>query len=339
MNYTARNFLITGGAGFIGSHFIIYLLNKYKDVKVINLDKLTYAANLTHLDAIKNHPHYHFVKGDICDKHLLTNLLAQNHIDTIINFAAESHVDRSIANPAIFIETNVLGTHNLLECALIAWKKQFNLNPSLCRFHQISTDEVYGSLKLDEPAFTEKSRYQPNSPYSASKAAADHCVTAYAHTFGLPATISNCSNNYGIHQHPEKLIPKIINCCIQEQSIPIYGDGKNIRDWIFVDDHCQAIDSILQHGELGACYNVGGSEEINNITLAQLICQNMDALVPENAPHQRLIQFVKDRPGHDFRYAINSDLLKTTTGWTAKTKIRPTLIDFIKSKIHQYEVA
>lgn len=339
MNYVPKNLLITGGAGFIGSHFIIYLLNKYQGVKVINLDKLTYAANLANLDSINNHPHYYFIKGDICDKSLLTELLNKNKIDTIVNFAAESHVDRSIEEPTIFINTNVLGTQNLLECALTAWKKQFNLDPSLCRFHQISTDEVYGSLKLDEPPFTENSHYQPNSPYSASKAAADHLVSAYSHTFGLPVTLSNCSNNYGIHQNPEKLIPKIIQCCLQWQSIPIYGNGQNIRDWIFVDDHCQAIDSILHYGKIGVRYNVGGSEEINNITIARFICKTMDALVPENEPHQCLIQFVKDRPGHDFRYAINSDLLKITTGWSAKTKIRPMLIDFIKSKICQYEVA
>jgi len=335
MNHIPKNILITGGAGFIGSHFIIYLLEKYKNIQIFNLDKLTYAANLNHLDSIKNYPHYHFIKGDIGDKKLVIELLLQHSIDTIINFAAESHVDRSIIDPETCIYTNVVGTQNMLACAVQVWQKLFNLNPDHCRFHQISTDEVYGSLKLNEPAFTENSRYQPSSPYSASKAAADHWVRAYFNSYMLPATVSICSNNYGQHQHSEKLIPKIIQCCLEMENIPIYGNGENIRDWLYVDDHCEAIDIILHHGQIGLTYNVGGGEEISNIAMAQLICQIMDSLLPEYAPHNHLIQFIQDRPGHDFRYAINSDFLRNAMAWSPKHKISDILPQLIITKLKQ----
>ncbi len=328
--------LVTGGAGFIGSHFVLYALQKYPTLKIINLDKLTYAANLNNLNNVINHPNYKFVKGDICDSHLVAEILSRNKIDIIVNFAAETHVDRSIADPLPFIHSNIEGVYHLLNCAYLYWQEKFNLDPQLCRFHQISTDEVYGSLKLDEPAFTENSLYQPNSPYAASKASADHLIHAYHKTYGLPITISHCSNNYGSHQHQEKLIPKIIECCIEQISIPLYKDGRNIRDWIFVEDHCQAIDLILRHGIIGKHFNIGGCEEISNLGIAKLICQIMDKLVDENAPHERLITFVKDRPGHDFRYAINSDLLKSITGWQPKTRLKHALHQLIQSKMVTY---
>lgn len=336
MSFIFRNILVTGGAGFIGSHFILYALKKYGNIKIINLDKLTYAANLNHLDSVEQHTNYHFIQGDIGEAAQVTHLLLKYEIDTLINFAAETHVDRSIVDPFSFIHNNIQGTHHLLHCALQYWQKKFSLDPQRCRFHQISTDEVYGSLQMGDPAFAEHSPYQPNSPYAASKAAADHLVQAYHKTYGLPITISNCSNNYGNHQHREKLIPKIIQCCIEQQPIPLYKDGKNIRDWIFVEDHCNAIDHILQYGKIGQRYNVGGKNEMTNLHIAQLICKKMDPIFPENAPHERLITFVKDRPGHDFRYAINSQLLESTTGWRPSTRLDAMLHHLIHSKIPCY---
>lgn len=335
MAFSPKNILVTGGAGFIGSHFIIYMLQRYKNINIINLDKLTYAASLDNLNSIKHYSNYRFIKGDICDPILIPKILREYAIDTLINFAAESHVDRSIEDSSVFIVSNVQGTHNLLKHSLNYWQSQFNLDQSLCRFHQISTDEVYGSLKLEDLAFTEESPYRPNSPYSASKAAADHIVKAFFQTYHLPITISNCSNNYGAHQHFEKLIPKIIHCCLELQPIPIYSNGQNIRDWIHSEDHCSAIDLILQQGKIGQNYNVGGSTEISNIDMTLTICDIMDNLIPENAPHQDLITFVKDRPGHDFRYAIDTDLMKSM-GWTAKTQLKNALIHLVKLKLSNY---
>ncbi len=336
MSFTPHKILITGGAGFIGSHFIIYLLQRYSDIEIFNLDKLTYAANLRNLEEVNQSKNYHFLKGDILDSNLITQILTEFKIDTIVNFAAESHVDRSIDDPAPFIETNIHGTYNLLQCSFQYWRKQFNLNPEKCRFHQISTDEVYGCLKIDDPAFTENSPYHPNSPYSASKASADHLVQAYFRTYKLPITISNCSNNYGANQHIEKLIPKIIHNCINQQPIPIYNDGSNIRDWIFVEDHCRGIDAILRQAPIGQHYNLGGNEELDNLTIVQLVCDEFDKIFPENLPHRRLITFVKDRPGHDFRYAINNNLLYSITGWQPKIRLRETLEHLIQLKLLAY---
>lgn len=315
MSYKPKNILVTGGAGFIGSHFILTMLNKYDDITIINLDKLTYAANLNYLADVSLHSNYHFIKGDIGDRTLVSMLMQEYNIDTVINFAAESHVDRSIETPEIFITTNVLGTQVLLDCALKYWQDSCDLSPEKCRFHQISTDEVYGALGPDDDPFTEQSQFAPNSPYSSSKAAADHFVRAYHRTYDLPITISHCSNNYGAHQHSEKLIPKIIQCCFESKPIPIYNDGSNIRDWLFVDDHGEAVDAILHEGVVGQRYNVGGGFEVSNLELTKIICGTLDKLNPDNAPHENLITFVKDRPGHDWRYAINHDLLTEHTGW------------------------
>jgi len=313
MTYQPKLVLITGGAGFIGSKFIVYWLKHYSDSVIVNLDKLTYAANLDHLTSLADLPNYHFVRGDIIDTALVDQLLHEHHIDTIVHFAAESHVDRSISEPEAFINTNVIGTHSLLKAALSYWEK-YQLDPARCRFHHISTDEVYGTLAATTPAFTEQSPYQPNSPYSASKAASDHIVRAYHHTYGLPATISNCSNNYGPHQHAEKLIPTVIRSLQQCQAIPVYGDGSNIRDWLYVDDHCQAIDCILHHGEVGQVYNVGGECEISNLGLVRKLCQLYDQKTGKKDSEQ-MISFVTDRPGHDRRYAIDIQRIKQTLHW------------------------
>lgn len=256
--YHPRNFLITGGAGFIGSHFILQLLQQHPNITVTNLDALTYAAMPENLASVAQDGRYQFVQADINNKDVVMRLLREKNIDTIVHFAAESHVDRSILQPAAFIQTNVLGTFCLLECARQYWLIEKHYQHQQCRFHHISTDEVYGSLEKTAPAFTEQHAYEPNSPYSASKAGSDHLVRAYYHTYGLPMTLSNCSNNYGPHQHPEKLIPTVIHACLQQQPIPVYGDGTNIRDWLFVTDHCAGIEQVIRQGKLGEKYNLGG---------------------------------------------------------------------------------
>lgn len=293
--------LITGGCGFIGSNFIRYILNKYPDYKVINLDKLTYAGNPDNLKSIENNPHYKFVKGDICDIELVTELVKE--ADIIVHFAAESHVDRSIKESSVFIKTNVLGTHALLEAARVNGNK---------RFHHISTDEVFGSLKLDDKRkFDEKTPYNPRSPYSASKAAADHLVRAYFHTHKLPITISNCSNNYGPYQYPEKIIPLFITNLIDKKKVPVYGKGLNVRDWIYVEDHCEAIDLIIHKGKIGGTYCVGGDCEKQNIELTKEILKNFNC-------NDSMIEFVEDRKGHDLRYALDSTKIKKELGWKQK---------------------
>lgn len=303
MNYQPKNILVTGGAGFIGSHYVDLLLENAK-ANVINLDALTYAGKMENIAKANENSRHHFVHGNICDKELIDRLFTQFHIDTVVHFAAESHVDRSITGPELFIETNVLGTQSLLEVARQHWQQR-KLSPTECRFHMISTDEVYGSLSDEEPAFTELTRYQPNSPYAASKAAADHIVRAYYHTYKLPITLSNCSNNYGTRQDNEKLIPKVIQACLHQQTIPVYGTGANTRDWIHVIDHCRMVDWVVHHGQLGEGYNLGSQCERKNIDLIRYICKVFDELRPNHAPHDRLISFVTDRAGHDFRYAIN----------------------------------
>ena len=316
-----KTILVTGGAGFIGANFVPYFCEKYPDYQIINLDKLTYAGNLDNLKECHDMNNYTFVQGDICDVSMLEKLFAEYDIRGVIHFAAESHVDNSITGPRPFIETNILGTFNLLETARKYWMtapNQYKEGYENCRFHHISTDEVYGTLG-DTGLFEETTAYAPNSPYSASKASSDFLVRAYFHTFGMNVTTSNCSNNYGPKQHPEKLIPKIISNCLAEKPIPIYGDGKNIRDWLYVLDHCKAIDLIYHKGKAGETYNVGGRNERNNLEIVHTICAILDEKRPrKSGKYADLITFVKDRAGHDKRYAIDATKLETELGWKAE---------------------
>lgn len=310
-----HNILVTGGAGFIGSNFIRYLL-KQNDFsgRIINIDKLTYAGNLESLaDIASAHEgdRYFFEKADICDIENLENIIKRYDIDTIVHFAAESHVDRSITGPKEFIQTNIVGTFNLLEIVRKLWAKKDDV-----LFHHISTDEVYGSLE-DTGFFFEDTSYDPRSPYSASKASSDHLVMAYHHTYGLPVTISNCSNNYGPYQFPEKLIPLMIQNIKNEKPLPVYGDGKNIRDWLYVDDHNSAVWMIMNRGKTGVTYNIGGENEWENIRLVETLCEKMAGLMKKESDYyKKLISYVKDRPGHDRRYAINCDKIKDEIGWS-----------------------
>ena len=310
-----QSLLITGGAGFIGSNYVHHWLAEHPSSRVVVLDKLTYAGDRANLSGVLEGQRFLFVEGDICDRPQVNRLLREHDIDTIVNFAAESHVDRSIDAPAEFIETNIVGTFVLLHAALGWWRESRDLEAAHCRFHHISTDEVFGSLGPDDPAFHEQSPYAPNSPYSAAKASADHLVRAYHHTFGLPTVTSNTSNNYGPRQHGEKFIPTIIRSCLVGAPIPVYGDGSNRRDWLYVEDHCSALARILIAGKNGDSYNVGGDEEHANIDLARALCGVMDELHPEGTPHQQLITLVTDRPGHDWRYAIDSGKVTRELGW------------------------
>ncbi len=317
----SKTILVTGGAGFIGSNFVPYFTEKYPEYKVINLDKLTYAGNLDNVKECEAMPNYEFVQGDICDAEFIENLFVKNDIRGVIHFAAESHVDNSISGPRAFINTNILGTFNLLEAARKLWMSapnQYKTGYENCRFHHISTDEVYGTLG-NEGMFEETTPYAPNSPYSASKASSDFLVRAFHHTFGMNVTTSNCSNNYGPKQHNEKLIPKIISNCLNEKPLPIYGKGENIRDWLYVLDHCKAIDLIYHTGKAGETYNVGGRNERNNITIVKTICAILDAKCPRanDKKYEELITYVQDRAGHDFRYAIDATKLETELGWKA----------------------
>lgn len=316
-----KSILVTGGAGFIGANFVPYFVNKYPDYKIINLDKLTYAGNLDNVAECNGMPNYQFVQGDICDRSLIEKLFRENDIQGVIHFAAESHVDNSISGPQAFIETNVLGTFTLLDVARQWWMDaphQVKKGYENARFHHISTDEVYGALG-DTGFFTETTPYMPSSPYSASKASSDMIARAYFHTFGMNITVSNCSNNYGPKQHPEKLIPKIISNALSEKNIPIYGDGKNVRDWLYVLDHCKAIDLIFHTGKAGETYNVGGHNERNNLQIVDTICSILDQKQPRlnGKSYKDLVVFVTDRPGHDRRYAIDATKLTTQLGWKA----------------------
>ncbi|MCQ2966584.1 MAG: dTDP-glucose 4,6-dehydratase [Alphaproteobacteria bacterium] len=316
-----KTVLVTGGMGFIGSNFVPYFLEVNPDTEVVNLDKMTYAANPENLKEVENNPRYHFVKGDICDKDLVEELFTKYDIRGVIHFAAESHVDNSIKGPEIFVKTNVLGTFTLLETARRHWMDAPNVVKAGyedCRFHHISTDEVYGTLGATG-FFTETTPYAPNSPYSASKASSDMLVRAYHHTYGMNVTTSNCSNNYGPKQHHEKLIPHIIEAALNEQNLPIYGDGKNIRDWLYVLDHCKAINLIYHTGKMGETYNIGGRNERDNITIVTTICRLLDARKPRanGKKYEELITFVKDRAGHDRRYAIDATKLETELKWKA----------------------
>ena len=314
-NYQPKNILVTGGAGFIGCNYVRYMFANNDDIKIVNLDKLTYAGSMVNLRDLDDEFRHHFVQGDICDKQLISQLLEQHSIDTIVHFAAESHVDRSLIGPGEFITSNVVGTFTLLEAAREYWQQTNGLNETQCRFHHISTDEVYGTLSADDKAFTETTAYAPNSPYSASKAASDHLVRAWHHSYGLPVTTSNCSNNYGPCQNPEKFIPTVIRSCQQEAPIPVYGDGSNIRDWLYVDDHCSGIDAVVRKGTIGETYNIGGNNEWANLDICKVICDLMDQSMPAAVSHQQLIEFVTDRPGHDWRYAVDSSKISTDLGW------------------------
>ncbi len=322
--------LITGGAGFIGSNFVLDWLAQ-SDEPILNLDKLTYAGNLQSLASLKDNPLHHFVHGDIADRDLVQYLFATHKPRAIVHFAAESHVDRSIHGPGEFIQTNVMGSFNLLECARAHWTNLGSEEKANFRFIHVSTDEVYGSLSLNEPAFTEKNAYQPNSPYSASKAASDHLVRAWHHTYGLPVITTNCSNNYGPFQFPEKLIPLMIVNALAGKPLPIYGDGQQIRDWLYVKDHCSAIRRVLEAGQVGETYNVGGWNEKPNIDIVKTICSLLDNLKPrpDGRPYADQMTFVKDRPGHDRRYAIDASKIEQDLQWrpaeTFETGIQKTV--------------
>ena len=319
-----KTYLVTGGAGFIGSNFILYMLKKYKDeITIINLDCLTYAGNLENLKSVENDQNYIFVKGSICDEELIEKLFQKYEIDYVVNFAAESHVDRSIRNPQIFVETNIVGTNVLLNGAKKAWETEYGFKDGK-KYLQVSTDEVYGSLDMDGGYFWETTPICPHSPYSASKASADLLVKAFIDTYHFPANITRCSNNYGPYQFPEKLIPLIINNALSGKEIPVYGDGKNIRDWLYVEDHAKAIDMVINGGKLGEVYNVGGHNERHNIDIVKTIISILQKKLPENDPRkekvsENLIKYVQDRKGHDRRYAIAPDKIKSELGWYPET--------------------
>jgi dTDP-glucose 4,6-dehydratase len=327
-----KNVLVTGGAGFIGSNFVRHLLQVEAAVHIVNLDLLTYAGNLENLKDLPNADRHSFVRGDIGDRSLIDGLLQHHQIDTIVHFAAESHVDRSILGPTPFINTNVLGTFTLLEAAREFWLDEKALDKDQVRFHHVSTDEVYGSLGPSDAAFSETTPYSPRSPYSASKASSDHLVRAYHHTYGLPVTITNCSNNYGPYQFPEKLIPLMILNALEGRALPVYGDGKQVRDWLYVEDHCEAIYTVLQNGQVGDTYNIGGNNQPRNIEIVQSICQILDKLAPSGAPHASLIQYVNDRPGHDRRYAMDIRKIQHELGWQP----RRSLEDGLRATVEWY---
>jgi dTDP-glucose 4,6-dehydratase len=312
-----KTYLVTGGAGFIGSNFVLYMLQKYSDIKVINVDKLTYASNLANLKEVEANKNYRFVQVDICDKEGIEEIFSKNDIDYVINFAAESHVDRSIESPEIFVQTNVNGTVNLLNIAKNAWLVGDDEYKEGKKFLQVSTDEVYGSLGKTG-YFTEKTPLDPHSPYSSSKAAADLIVKAYFDTYKMPINITRCSNNYGPYQFPEKLIPLVINNCLNKNGIPVYGDGLNIRDWLYVEDHCKAIDMVMSNGNLGEVYNIGGHNERTNIDIVKKIINYINETITTDVSED-LIKFVKDRKGHDRRYGIDPMKIKKELGWEPET--------------------
>jgi dTDP-glucose 4,6-dehydratase len=337
-NHEGVNILVTGGAGFIGSNFIPYFLERHPGYQVVNLDILSYAGNLENLRDVEGNPRYKFICGDICDRQLLDSLFSEHDIRGVVHFAAESHVDNSIAGPDIFIKTNINGTFNLLDAARHHWLEaphRYKEGYEGCRFHHISTDEVYGSLG-ETGLFTENTAYAPNSPYSASKASSDFIVRSYFHTYGVNVVTSNCSNNYGPKQHSEKLIPTIIRKALAAEPIPIYGDGRNVRDWLYVLDHCKGIDLVFEQGRSGESYNIGGHNERQNLYIAEIICSLLDELAPsikEGAGLQSyhdLVTFVTDRPGHDRRYAIDAGKIETELGWKAEEDFESGILKTVK---------
>jgi len=321
-----KKLLITGGAGFIGSHAINHFLSRYENITIVNIDKLTYAGSNANMQGFFADPRHIFVQGDITNKALIDSIFSDYGITDVIHFAAESHVDNSIHGPDIFIQTNIIGTFTLLEAARKFWK-----NKPDCRFHHISTDEVYGSLG-QVGYFTEESPFAPNSPYSASKASSDHLVRSFHKTYGLNTVITHCSNNYGQHQHNEKFIPTVIRRALRKEPIPIYGNGKNTRDWLYVGDHCEGIDTVFHHAPPGECFNMGGNYELSNIALAELICAMLDRLYPlcNNCSYSAQISYVKDRAGHDFRYAVSTEKIQRLLGWVPKTRFEEGLLETIK---------
>jgi len=339
-----QNILVTGGAGFIGSNFIPYFLEKYPEYNLVNLDLLTYAGNLENLKECENNPRYKFIKGDICNRELVEFIFTEYDIQGVIHFAAESHVDNSIKNPGVFVQTNVNGTFTLIDVARAYWmynpfeyKERFRFTEEtpVGRFHHISTDEVYGTLN-ETDLFTESTPYAPNSPYSASKASSDMIVRSYQETYGLNTVITNCSNNYGPKQHDEKLIPTIIRKALAGESIPIYGDGKNIRDWLYVLDHCKGIDIVYHTGKEGNVYNIGGRNERTNLQLVDTICTILDEKVPKNISYKKLITFVEDRAGHDRRYAIDATKIEDTLGWKADENLQSGILKTISWYLSKY---
>lgn len=333
-----KTILITGGSGFIGSNFIVYFLEKYEQYTIVNLDLLTYAGNNENLKEVENHPRYKFIHGDICDKELVESIFSMYDIQGVIHFAAESHVDNSIVSPDAFIKTNINGTFVLLEIARNYWMKnpfEHKLGYENCRFHHISTDEVYGSLGVDG-FFTEETPYAPNSPYSASKASSDMIVRSYNKTYGLNCVISNCSNNYGSKQHDEKLIPTIIRKALNNENIPIYGNGLNVRDWLYVLDHCKAIDLIFHKARLGETYNIGANNEKNNLELANFICEILDKKIPKQYSYKKQISFVQDRFGHDHRYAIDPTKIQNELHWNVNETFQMGIEKTIQWYIEKY---
>jgi len=331
-----KNIIVTGGAGFIGSNFVRYILNENSEVKIINVDKLTYAGNLENLKGLENDPRYVFRKTDICDKEKIEELIKEFDVDTVINFAAESHVDRSIKDSTEFINTNVKGTQILLDAAKNAWTIGEDQYRDGVKYIQVSTDEVYGSLSLEDDCFEETTSLNPHSPYSASKASADMLVKAYYDTHKMPVCITRCSNNYGPYQFPEKFIPLIMNNCLKHKSIPVYGDGSNIRDWLYVEDHCAAIYKVLLNGRLGEVYNVGGHNERTNMQIVKTIIKYLHDNVDEEI-NEDLITFVKDRKGHDKRYGINPNKIHKELDWLPKTKFEDGIVQTIKWYLENQE--
>ena len=333
-----KNILLTGTAGFIGSNFVPYFINKYPEYNLINLDLLTYAGNLENLNECEGNPRYKFIKGDICNRELVEFIFREYDIEGVIHFAAESHVDNSIKNPGVFIETNVNGTFTLLDVAQKYWMQkpfEYKENYKGCRFHHISTDEVYGTLN-ETDLFTEETPYAPNSPYSASKASSDMIVRSYQETYGMNTVITNCSNNYGPKQHDEKLIPTIIRKALAGKNIPIYGDGKNIRDWLYVLDHCKGIDLVYHTGKEANVYNIGGRNERTNLQIVDSICSILDSKVPKTNSYKDLITFVEDRAGHDRRYAIDATKLETELGWKADEDFESGIVITIEWYLEKY---
>ncbi|WP_370226984.1 dTDP-glucose 4,6-dehydratase [Mesoflavibacter sp.] len=331
-----KTILVTGGAGFIGSNFILHYLSNNPGTNVVNLDKLTYAGELSNLKEVESNPNYTFIKGDICDRNLIESLFDKYQFDGVIHFAAESHVDNSINSPSAFIDTNITGTFNLIDVAKSNWMEAPFKHKDGCennRFHHISTDEVYGTLG-ETGLFTENTPYAPNSPYSASKASSDFIIRSYFHTYGMNVVTTNCSNNYGPKQHDEKLIPTIIRKAISGENIPIYGDGTNVRDWLYVLDHCKGIDLVFKTGKAGETYNIGGRNERNNLYIVNTICSILDEIKPADKSYKDQITFVTDRPGHDFRYAIDASKVENELGWNAdenfETGIKKTIDWYLK---------